>query len=229
MLRTLYHRVLALAASPRAPLWLAVISFAESSFFPIPPDALLVPMAIARPDRAWRLALICTIASVLGGIFGYYIGYALFDVLAAPLLRAYHYEAAFARFKDTYAEWGLWVILVKGMTPIPYKLVTIASGAASFNFPLFVAASVVTRGARFFLVATLLHFYGEQVRDFIERRLTLVTSLTAAGIVFGFPVTTENGEYKIVQGLEIDAFSRAKMDATHQELLEERDGVKDLL
>jgi membrane protein YqaA with SNARE-associated domain len=188
MLRTLYHRVLALAASPRAPLWLAVISFAESSFFPIPPDALLVPMAIARPDRAWRLALICTIASVLGGIFGYYIGYALFDVLAAPLLRAYHYEAAFARFKDTYAEWGLWVILVKGMTPIPYKLVTIASGAASFNFPLFVAASVVTRGARFFLVATLLHFYGEQVRDFIERRLTLVTSLTAAGIVFGFVV-----------------------------------------
>ena len=188
MLRTLYHRVLALAASPRAPLWLAVISFAESSFFPIPPDALLVPMAIARPDRAWRLALICTIASVLGGIFGYYIGYALFDVLAAPLLRAYHYEAAFARFKDTYAEWGLWVILVKGMTPIPYKLVTIASGAASFNFPLFVAASVVTRGARFFLVATLLHFYGEQVRDFIERRLTLVTSLTAAGIVFGVVV-----------------------------------------
>ena len=130
MLRTLYNRVLALAASPRAPLWLAVISFTESSFFPIPPDALLVPMALARPDRAWRLALICTIASVLGGIFGYFIGYALFDVLATPLLRAYHYEAAFARFKDTYAEWGLWVILVKGMTPIPYKIVTIASGAA---------------------------------------------------------------------------------------------------
>ncbi len=188
MLRTLYNRVLALAASPRAPLWLAVISFTESSFFPIPPDALLVPMALARPDRAWRLALICTIASVLGGIFGYYIGYALFDVLATPLLRAYHYEAAFARFKDTYAEWGLWVILVKGMTPIPYKIVTIASGAASFSFPLFVAASIVTRGARFFLVATLLHFYGEQVRDFIERRLTLVTSLVAAGIVFGFVV-----------------------------------------
>ncbi len=188
MLRTLYNRVLALAASPRAPLWLAVISFTESSFFPIPPDALLVPMALARPDRAWRLALICTIASVLGGIFGYFIGYALFDVLATPLLRAYHYEAAFARFKDTYAEWGLWVILVKGMTPIPYKIVTIASGAASFSFPLFVAASIVTRGARFFLVATLLHFYGEQVRDFIERRLTLVTSLVAAGIVFGFVV-----------------------------------------
>jgi len=188
MLQRLYQRVLALAASRHAPTWLAVISFAESSFFPIPPDALLVPMALARPERAWRLALICTVASVLGGILGYYIGYALFDVLATPLLRAYHYEAAFARFKDTYAEWGLWVILVKGLTPIPYKIVTIASGAASYNFPIFVAASIVTRGARFFLVATLLHFFGDKVRDFIERRLTLVTTLVAVGIVFGFVV-----------------------------------------
>lgn len=188
MLQKMYQSVLALAARPRAAWWLAAISFAESSFFPIPPDALLVPMALARPDRAWRYAAICTVASVLGGILGYYIGYALFDVLATPLLRAYHYEAAFARFKDTYAEYGLWVILVKGLTPIPYKIVTIASGAASFNFPIFLAASVVTRGARFFLVATLLHFYGEQVREFIERRLTLVTSLVAAGIVFGFVV-----------------------------------------
>ena len=190
MLRRLYDRVLALAAGPRAPLWLAVISFAESSFFPIPPDALLVPMALARPERAWRLAAICTVASVLGGILGYYIGYALFDVLATPLLHAYHYEAAFARFKDTYAEYGLWVILVKGLTPIPYKIVTIASGAAAFNFPLFVAASIVTRGARFFLVATLLHFFGEQVREFIERRLTLVTTLVAVGIVFGFVIVS---------------------------------------
>ena len=188
MLQRLYQRVLALAASRHAPIWLAVISFAESSFFPIPPDALLVPMALARPERAWRLALICTVSSVLGGILGYYIGYALFDVLATPLLRAYHYEAAFARFKDTYAEWGLWVILVKGLTPIPYKIVTIASGAASYNFGIFVAASIVTRGARFFLVATLLHFYGDRVREFIERRLTLVTTLVAVGIVFGFVV-----------------------------------------
>ena len=188
MLQRLYQRVLALSASPRAPWWLAVISFAESSFFPIPPDALLIPMALARPERAWRLALICTVSSVLGGILGYYIGYALFDVLATPLLRAYHYEAAFARFKDTYAEWGLWVILVKGFTPIPYKIVTIASGAASFNFAVFVAASVATRGARFFLVATLLHYHGETVRGFIERRLTLVTTMVAMGVVFGFVV-----------------------------------------
>jgi membrane protein YqaA with SNARE-associated domain len=186
MLQRLYQRVLALSASPRAPYWLALVAFAESSFFPIPPDVLLVPMVLARPDRAWRLAAICTLASVVGGALGYYIGYALFDVVATPLLRAYHYEAAFERFKQTYAEWGLWVILIKGITPIPYKIVTIASGAAAFSFPVFMAASVVTRGARFFLVAGLLHWIGEPVRDFIERRLTLVTSAVAAGVVGGF-------------------------------------------
>ncbi len=188
MLQRLYQRVLKLAEGPRAPVWLAVIAFAESSFFPIPPDVLLIPMALARPDRAWRLATVCTVASVIGGAFGYLIGYALFDVIAVPLLHAYHYEAAFERFRQTYAEWGLWVILIKGLTPIPFKIVTIASGAARFNFPLFIAASIVTRGARFFLVATLLHYFGEPVRTFIERRLTLVTSLVAVGVVFGFVV-----------------------------------------
>ena len=188
MLQRLYRRVLALSAGPRAPAWLAVIAFAESSFFPIPPDVLLIPMALARPDRAWRLAGICTIASVIGGAFGYLIGYALFDVVAVPLLHAYHYEAAFERFRQTYAEWGLWVILIKGLTPIPYKIVTIASGAAHFDFAVFMAASAVTRGARFFAVATLLRFFGTPVRDFIERRLTLVTTLLAAGVIGGFVV-----------------------------------------
>jgi membrane protein YqaA with SNARE-associated domain len=186
MLRRLYDRVLALAASRLAPVWLAVISFAESSVFPIPPDALLIPMCLARPDRAWRLALICTISSVLGGALGYFIGYALFEVLAEPVLRLYHYEAAFARFRETYAEWGLWVILIKGATPIPYKIVTIASGAASFDFGVFMAASIATRGARFFLVAGLLRRYGEPMRGFIERRLTLITTLAVLGIVGGF-------------------------------------------
>jgi membrane protein YqaA with SNARE-associated domain len=188
MLQRLYLRVLALSASRHAPWWLAAVSFAESSFFPIPPDVLLIPMALARPERAWRLALICTIASVAGGALGYLIGYALFDQLAQPLLHAYHYDAAFARFQATYAEWGLWVILIKGLTPIPYKIVTIASGAAHFDFLLFMAASLVTRGARFFLVATLLHFFGDEVRVFIERRLTLVTTAVAAGVVGGFLV-----------------------------------------
>jgi membrane protein YqaA with SNARE-associated domain len=188
MLQKFYRRVLALSGSPRAPWWLALVSFAESSFFPIPPDVLLIPMALARPERAWRLAAVCTAASVVGGALGYLIGYALFDVVAQPLLHAYHYDAAFARFQQTYAEYGLWVILIKGLTPIPYKIVTIASGAAHFDFAVFMAASVVTRGGRFFLVAALLRYFGEPVRTFIERRLTLVTTAVAAGIVGGFVV-----------------------------------------
>jgi membrane protein YqaA with SNARE-associated domain len=186
MLHRLYMRTLALAASSRAPWWLAAIAFAESSFFPIPPDALLIPMALARPDRAWRFAAICTVASVAGGALGYLIGYAVFDQLARPLIELYGYGERFAAFQATYAEYGLWVILIKGLTPIPYKIVTIASGAAMFSFPVFLAASIVTRGARFFLLAFLLRRFGPPIRDFIERRLTLVTTGAAAGIVVGF-------------------------------------------
>ena len=186
MLRRFYDRVLRLAAGPRAPLWLALVSFAESSFFPVPPDALLVPMALARPDRAWRLAAICTIASVLGGMLGYLIGYAFYDAVALPLVRFYHLEAKADAFVAGFQQYGLWIILIKGLTPIPYKIVTITSGLAHYDFGLFVAASAVTRGARFFIVAALLRHFGEPVREFIERRLTLVTSLTAAGIVGGF-------------------------------------------
>jgi membrane protein YqaA with SNARE-associated domain len=188
MLRRLYLRTLALAASPRAPWWLAAIAFAEASFFPIPPDALLIPMALARPDRAWRLALVCTIGSVAGGALGYFIGYAVFDQFARPLIAFYGYGPRFAAFQAMYAQYGLWIILIKGLTPIPYKIVTIASGAAHFDFAVFMAASAVTRGARFFAVAALLRFFGAPVRDFIERRLTLVTSLLAAGVVGGFLV-----------------------------------------
>jgi membrane protein YqaA with SNARE-associated domain len=188
MLHRLYMRTLSLAASPRAGWWLFGIAFAEASFFPVPPDALLIPMALARPDRAWRLAAICLAGSVIGGALGYLIGYAVFDQLARPLIELYGYGDRFAAFQALYARWGLWLILVKGLTPIPYKIVTIASGAARFNFWMFMAASVVTRGARFFIVAALLRYYGAPVRDFIERRLTLVTSLLAAGVVGGFLV-----------------------------------------
>jgi len=188
MLHRLYMRTLALAASRRATWWLFGVAFAEASFFPVPPDALLIPMALARPDRAWRFAAICTAGSVIGGALGYFIGYAVFDQLARPVITFYGYGDRFAAFQELYAQWGLWVILIKGLTPIPYKIVTIASGAARFNFGVFMAASLVTRGARFFLVATLLHFFGTPVRDFIERRLTLVTSLLALGVVGGFVV-----------------------------------------
>lgn len=177
---------MALAASPNAAWWLALIAFVESSFFPIPPDALLVPMALARPRAAWRFAAVCTAASVAGGALGYLIGYAVFDQVARPLLDLYGYGPAFAAFQAKFQEYGLWIILVKGLTPIPYKIVTIAAGAARFDFPLFMAASVLTRGVRFFLVATLLHFFGDGVRDFVERRLTLVTSALAVGVLGGF-------------------------------------------
>lgn len=186
MLHRFYARTLALAGSRNAPWWLAAIAFAESSFFPIPPDVLLIPMALARPTRAWRLAAICTVASVLGGALGWWIGYAVFDQLARPVIEFYGYGDRFAAFQAMYAQYGLWVILVKGLTPIPYKIVTIASGAAHFDFWLFMAASLATRGARFFLVAALIRLFGDPVRDFIERRLTLVTTLVAAGIVGGF-------------------------------------------
>ncbi len=177
---------MALAASRYAAWWLALIAFAEASFFPIPPDALLVPMALAKPGKAWRYAGICTLASVTGGALGYFIGFAVFDQLARPILNVYGYGDAYAAFQATFQKYGVWIILVKGLTPIPYKIVTIAAGAARFDFAVFMAASVVTRGARFFIVATLLHFCGDSVRDFIERRLTLVTSALAIGIVGGF-------------------------------------------
>jgi membrane protein YqaA with SNARE-associated domain len=187
MLHRLYMRTLALAALPRAPWWLAAVAFAESSFFPIPPDALLVPMALARPDRAWRLATICTVASVTGGALGYAIGYFVFDqVMRLPAAQVLFGSDPLGTFQAWYAHWGLYVILIKGLTPIPYKLVTIASGAAVFDFWIFMAASIVTRGARFFAVAALLRAFGTPVREFIERRLTLVTSMVAAGVVGGF-------------------------------------------
>lgn len=188
MLRSLYNRVLALAASRQAPVWLATVSYFESIFFPIPPDALLIPMCLARPDRALRYALICTIAGVAGGITGYYIGYALFELIAVPLIALYNYEAAFAHFRTMYDQYGIWVVAIGGFTPVPYKIVAIASGAASFSVPLFIASSVIARGARFFLVAWLLARYGDRMRDFIERRLGLLTILGVLGVVAGFAV-----------------------------------------
>jgi len=142
-------------------------------------------MALARPDRALRYALIATVGSVLGGMLGYLIGYALFDQVARPLLRLYNYEGAYAAFQARFAEYGLYIILIKGLLPIPFKIITIASGAARFDFATFVAASIVTRGARFLLEALLLRFFGEPVREFIEKRLTVVLLVSAVAAVAG--------------------------------------------
>jgi membrane protein YqaA with SNARE-associated domain len=182
MLRRLYDSLMALAASRRAPMWLAAVSFAESSFFPAPPDLMLAPMVLARPEHAWRNAAICTAASVAGGVLGYAIGKFL-EPAGLALLALMGHAEGLETFQAWFAQWGLWVILIKGLTPIPYKLVTIASGLAHFNFGMFIVASVVTRGARFFLVAALLKVYGPPIQAFVEKRLTLVTSLVAVLIV----------------------------------------------
>jgi membrane protein YqaA with SNARE-associated domain len=186
MLKRAYGRLIALAGHPQATWFLAAVAFAEASFFPVPPDALLVAMGLARPRRVWFYALICTIGSVAGGALGYYIGYAVFDRLALPLIHFYHMEHAFQTFQQKFARYGVDLILIKGLTPIPYKLVTIAAGAARFDFWTFMGASLLTRGGRFFLVAAILRVFGEAARHFIERWLTLVTSLLAVGIVGGF-------------------------------------------
>ena len=185
MLRRLYDWIMRLAESPKALWALFLVAFAESSFFPIPPDPMLVPMVLANRRRAFTFAAVCTVASVLGGILGYYIGYAL-EGLGASILSFYGHPDAMGEFQKMFAEWGLWIILIKGLTPIPYKFVTIASGMAEFDLKIFIMASVATRGARFFLVAALLYVFGEPIRAFIEKRLTLVTTLFVVLVVGGF-------------------------------------------
>jgi membrane protein YqaA with SNARE-associated domain len=186
MFNSLYGRVKALAQGPHAERALAVVAFAESSFFPVPPDVLLAPMALADPRRAWRFALIATVASVMGGILGYAIGAALYDTVGRWLIDLYGYGAKMEALKQTYAQWGWLVILVKGATPIPYKLVTITSGLLGYNFPLFVALSALTRGVRFFLVAGLLNWFGEPLRVAMERNFAAVLGGFAALVIAGF-------------------------------------------
>jgi membrane protein YqaA with SNARE-associated domain len=182
MLRRLYDWCIGVAGKPHAPWALGAVSFAESSFFPVPPDAMLIPMALARPDKAYFFAAVCTVTSVVGGLLGYFIGAVLYDSVGLWLIGLYGYGDKVETFRAAYAQWGSLIILLKGMTPIPYKIVTITSGFASYNLLLFVLFSAITRGARFFLVAFLLHRYGAQARELIEKRLTFY--FTIAVIVF---------------------------------------------
>jgi len=186
MLQSLYARILALSQSRRAPFAVAAIAFVESSIFPIPPDVILAPMALAQPRRAWRFAAIATIASVLGGIVGYGIGALLFDTLGQWLIHLYGYGDRMAALRETYARWGAMVILVKGLTPIPFKLVTIGSGLLGYNFPLFVLLSLITRGGRFFLLAGALNRFGDPLRLALERHFAWFLVLMAASVVGGF-------------------------------------------
>lgn len=185
MLRKLYDWVIAYSARPSAPWALGITAFAESSIFPIPPDVLQVPMTLARPEKAWEYALIATLSSVAGGLVGYAIGALLYDSLGLWLINLYGYGAKVETFRAAYAHYGHWVILLKGLTPIPFKLVTITSGFANYNLFWFVVLSVVTRGARFFLLAALLRYFGPAARTFIEKRLGLVTLGLLAVVVLG--------------------------------------------
>lgn len=188
MFKALYDWTISLSRSPRAPQALGVVSFAESSFFPIPPDVMLIPMAMAKPEKAWRYALICTVTSVLGGLLGYAIGALLYDTLGAWLIQLYGYGDKMDAFRELYQKHGHWIILIKGFTPIPFKLITIASGLAGYDIMLFVLLSAITRGARFFFVAGIMNRFGVPLRRFIENNLTLVGIVTLAAIVGGFAV-----------------------------------------
>jgi membrane protein YqaA with SNARE-associated domain len=188
MFRGLYDWTLRLAGHRHAIRSMAAISFAESSFFPIPPDVMIVPMILARREQAWLIAAVCTVSSVAGGALGYAIGYFLYDTVGQWLMNFYGMTDGIEQFRAWYDKWGAAIILVKGLTPIPFKLVTIASGFAAFNFPLFLACALITRGARFFIIAALLKKFGQPIQDFIERRLTLVGLLFLAALAAGFAV-----------------------------------------
>jgi len=188
MLRRLYDWCIAAAEKPYATWLIVAVSFAESSFFPIPPDVMLIPMSLARPDKAYRYAILCTIASVTGGVVGYLIGALLYESVGHWIINLYGYGDRVEQFRAAYAQWGAWIILLKGLTPIPFKLVTITSGFAGYNFLWFLVLSLVTRGARFFVLAFLLHRYGAQAREIIEKRLGLWAAIGAAAIVGGFVI-----------------------------------------
>ena len=186
MIRKLYDRVIGLAAHPQAIWWLALVSFAESSVFPIPPDAMIVPMVLSDRAAALRIALVSTTSSVLGGLAGYAIGYFFFDAIGGQIIEFYGYGAKFEEFRGTYTEYGAWIVALAGLTPLPYKVITIASGVFALDLFVFAVASVLSRGARFGFEAALLWKFGEPIREFIERRLEILSLVFLLLFVGGF-------------------------------------------
>lgn len=186
MIRRLYNWTLSLAMSEHALWALAIVAFLESSVFPIPPDIIMIPMIIARPSRAFLIAGVALLASVLGGLLGYYIGAGLFDVVGQPVLDFYGKADAAAQFNERFNEWGAWAVLIAGVTPFPFKVITIMSGWSGLNLTVFIISSIVARGLRFFIVAGLLWKFGAPIRDFIERRLGLMFTLFIILLFGGF-------------------------------------------
>jgi membrane protein YqaA with SNARE-associated domain len=191
MLRRIYDWCIEAAHRPHALWIMAGVAFAESSFFPVPPDIMLIPMSLARPARAWLFAALCTIASVAGGVVGYAIGALLYDSVGQWLIHVYGLSGKVEAFRASYAEWGSVIILLKGLTPIPYKLVTITSGFAGYNIWLFVLCSIIARGGRFFFAAVLLNRYGDVIRAEIEKRLGLWVGVLVLVLVGGFVVAVK--------------------------------------
>ena len=188
MLHRLYTRTLAMAEHPNALWVLAVVSFVESSVFPIPPDVLMIPMIIARPSRAWLIALVALVSSVLGGLLGYAIGAFFYEALGQPILEALGKGDAMAAFNTRFNDFGFWAVLIAGITPFPYKVITIMSGWTGMPLGTFIMTSILARGLRFFVVAGLLWRFGAPIRDFIERRLGLMFTLAVALLIGGFMV-----------------------------------------
>lgn len=188
MLRRIYDWTMRLAEHRRAGSALFAVSFIESSFFPIPPDVMLIPMVLAQRAKVWFYASIATVGSVIGGFFGYAIGYFMFEQVAKPLLSFYGYLDKFSTFASQYNDYGAWIVLFAGITPFPYKVITIASGATALNLAVFGIASVVARGLRFYIVAALLYWFGAPIRAFIEERLGLVLTVFLVLLFGGFVV-----------------------------------------
>ena len=188
MLRRTYDWTMGLAAHRHAIAALITVAFIESSFFPIPPDVLLIPMILAARERAWVIAGLATLASVAGGVLGYGIGYFLYEAVAQPVIAFYGYAAKFADFQGRYDEWGAWIVFIAGVTPFPYKVITITSGVVQLDIWVFMIASVFARGLRFFVLAGLLWYFGPPIRDFIEKRLGLVFTVFCILLVGGFVV-----------------------------------------
>src|SRR5689334_25036799 len=186
LLRRLYDWCIAAAHKPYAMWMMGAVSFAESSFFPVPPDVMLIPMALARPERAYVMSAWCTVTSVAGGLLGYSIGALLYDSVGNWLIQLYGYGDKVEAFRAAYAQWGALIILLKGLTPIPYKIVTITSGFADYNIWMFIGLSIIARGGRFFVVAFLLNRYGAWAREIIEKRLGFWVAVSAGVLVIGF-------------------------------------------
>ncbi|WP_424362338.1 YqaA family protein [Methylocystis parvus] len=190
-MKKLYDWTMSLASSKHAPFALGAIAFAESSFFPVPPDVILVPMTLAEPKKAWYFAAICTIASVAGGALGYAFGALFYDTIGLWLINLYGYAEKMDALRAFYAQWGALFILVKGFTPIPYKLVTIVSGLLAYNFPLFIALSFITRGARFFLLAAAINHFGDSIRVKLEQHFGLFIGSLGVVVVAGFALAAK--------------------------------------